>query len=85
MIPIERRMKNRDGAAKQERKKRKMEERDGAVEQERKKKKEEENGDGAVKWGGRRRSTVAAQTSMGADLHPPLNRHHPLLSGKLIR
>ena len=61
-------MKNRDGAAKQERKKRKMEERDGAV-----------------KWGGRRRSTVAAQTSMGADLHPPLNRHHPLLSGKLIR
>ena len=72
-------MKNRDGAAKQERKKRKMEEnRDGAVKQERKKRKEEENRDGAVKWGVRRRSTVAAQTSLGADLPPPLN-HHLLL------
>ena len=72
MIPIER---------KKEEERRKKKDRDGAVKQERKKRKEEENRDGgAVKWGVRRRSTVAAQTSMGADLHPPLN-HHALLSG----
>ena len=59
--------------------------RDGAVKQERKKRKEEENRDsGAVKWGVRRRSTVAAQTSLGADLPPPLN-HHALLTRTFIR
>ena len=71
---------------KQERKQTKEEEnRDGPVKQERKKRKEEENRDnGAVKWGVRRRSTVAAQTSLGADLHPPLN-HHALLTGTFVR